>query len=269
MSCNYADGLSPYENKGVLGLDEKYDTTENLQLKCGILTEWINTSRHVVIHTGAGISTSAGIPDFRGPSGVWTLEKKGLKPKSNISFDEAVPTKTHMALKKLTEIGKVKFIISQNIDGLHLRSGISRLNIAELHGNIFIEQCSKCNNVADLSICLGTSLQIIPSANLPLFTKKYGGRLVICNLQPTKLDKQADLVINGNVDNIMTIVMKNLQIQIPDYDSAFDPTKKLNPLPIEMEWSIASRQIKDLKELYNIICSPGNRKNKSKSRREK
>ncbi|XP_014298369.2 NAD-dependent protein deacetylase Sirt6 [Microplitis demolitor] len=106
MSCSYADGLSPYENKGVLGLDEKYDTTENLQLKCGILTEWINTSRHVVVHTGAGISTSAGIPDFRGPSGVWTLEEKGLKPKNNISFDEAVPTKTHMALKKLTEIGK-------------------------------------------------------------------------------------------------------------------------------------------------------------------
>lgn len=77
------------------------------------------------------------------------------------------------------------------------------------------------------------------------------------------------MVINGNVDNIMTIIMKNLQIQIPDYDSALDPTKKLNPLPIEMEWSITSRQIRDMQVLYKLICTPGNRKNKSECRRKK
>lgn len=62
----------------------------------------------------------------------------------NISFDDAIPTKTHMALKKLIDCKKIKFIISQNIDGLHLKSGVQRQHLAELHGNMFTEQCDKC-----------------------------------------------------------------------------------------------------------------------------
>lgn len=62
----------------------------------------------------------------------------------NISFDEAVPTKTHMALTRLVETGYVKYIVSQNIDGLHLRSGLPRQAISELHGNMFTENCSTC-----------------------------------------------------------------------------------------------------------------------------
>lgn len=81
---------------------------------------------------------------YRGPNGVWTLESKGLKPSINISFDNAIPTFTHMALKKLVEMGHIKYIITQNIDGLHLRTGISRNNISELHGNMFTEKCNTC-----------------------------------------------------------------------------------------------------------------------------
>ena len=163
MSCSYAEGLSEYHDKGKLGLPEKFDVSSDIIGKVTTLTEWVRKARHIVVHTGAGISTSAGIPDFRGPKGVWTLEKKGKKPEMNVSWDDAKPTKTHMALAKLVEVGKVeaaphiseqwdilmltcqvKFIITQNIDGLHLRSGVPRRNIAELHGNMFLDQCDKC-----------------------------------------------------------------------------------------------------------------------------
>ena len=112
---------------------QKYDSVDTLRLKCGLLAEWIESARHVVVHTGAGISTAAGIPDFRfvffcyfsfgdvffifcivyfrGLNGVWTLERKGLKPDMSISFDDAVPTKTHMALKKLIEIREYNIAI--------------------------------------------------------------------------------------------------------------------------------------------------------------
>lgn len=73
MSVNYSDGLSQYEHKGRCGLPEKYDSAEEIQGKVRQLAEWVKSSSHFVVHTGAGISTAAGIPDFRGPKGILVI----------------------------------------------------------------------------------------------------------------------------------------------------------------------------------------------------
>ncbi|XP_043193376.1 NAD-dependent protein deacetylase Sirt6-like [Amphibalanus amphitrite] len=303
MSCNYAEGLSPYENKGKCGLPEKFDSLETVQKKVSELATMIQKAGHVVFHTGAGVSTSAGIPDFRGPKGVWTLEKKGLKPEINVSWDDAKPTTTHLALASLQEAGYVQYVITQNIDGLHLKSGLPRLKMSELHGNMFVHQCNFCkrqfvrksavttvgekclnlpcpgtgkagrgcrgklhdiildwegslpqkdlelaemhSEVADLSVCLGTTLQILPSGNLPTWTKKHGGKLVICNLQPTKHDKKGDLIINTYVDDVMTQLCKRLGVEIKEYDEAQDPTKCTGSGDQIIEWTIPQTSFKD------------------------
>ncbi|KAI9589197.1 NAD-dependent protein deacetylase Sirt6 [Glossina fuscipes] len=302
MSCNYADGLSPYANKGVLGVPEQFDNESEINEKVNKLAEWLQDAKHVVVHTGAGISTSAGIPDFRGPNGVWTLERKGEKPNVNVSFNDAIPTTTHMALRGLISKGYIQYIVSQNIDGLHMKSGVTRNCISELHGNIFVEQCNKCRHqfvrpsttgtvgqkpcggacrrrcrggilldnvldwehdlperdldmalmhstLADINITLGTTLQIIPSGNLPLKNKKNGGKLIICNLQPTKHDKKADLIIHAYVDDVMSKLCKRLGLEIDAYDPLDDPTKQ--PTNHDPGWTIKPQQIKDIEKTYN------------------
>jgi mono-ADP-ribosyltransferase sirtuin 6 len=77
-------------------------------------------------------------------SGVWTLEKRGEKPSFNTGFEEAKPTYSHLALCKLAENNYVHYVISQNIDGLHHRSGLPFDKLAELHGNVFSEECEAC-----------------------------------------------------------------------------------------------------------------------------
>lgn len=176
MSGSYASRLSEYTNKGVCGLPERTDKGRTLTLKMNKLMELVKEAKRVVVLTGAGISTSAGIPDFRGPSGIWTMEQQEKKKeqakdnkkvdKSNkkegkgdddrsatkkrkrapvaVDFDQAAPTLTHRALTLLVQHEKVHFIVTQNVDGLHRRSGLSRDHHAVLHGCVFTEICSDC-----------------------------------------------------------------------------------------------------------------------------
>ncbi|XP_067933471.1 NAD-dependent protein deacylase sirtuin-6-like [Watersipora subatra] len=147
MSVNYAAGLSPFAHKGKCGQPEFTDTKEQLKEKVDQLASLVKESKHCVVLTGAGISTSTGIPDFRGPAGVWTLEEKGLEPKFATTFDNAHASFAHMSLVALEKAGIVKHLITQNVDGLHLRSGFPRASMSILHGDMFTEQCDKCSHM--------------------------------------------------------------------------------------------------------------------------
>ncbi len=131
--------------------EEFFDSEQELDEKITTLAEWIKASKHFVAFTGAGISTGAGIPDFRsgvntvlptGP-GAWEKQatKSNAKPKVYQPIISAVPTACHMSLVKLLETGHLKYLISQNVDGLHRKSGIPAKSLAELHGNCNLEIC--------------------------------------------------------------------------------------------------------------------------------
>jgi len=121
---------------------EHFDPPTSLDLKATQLAALITSSTHFIVFTGAGISTSAGIADFRGPTGVWTLRAAGLASQiQSVSTLTAIPTPTHMALVALQDAGILKHLVSQNCDGLHRRSGIRKEMISELHGNSNLEVC--------------------------------------------------------------------------------------------------------------------------------
>ncbi len=114
------------------------------------LAQYLYESQYPVFFTGAGISTESGLPDFRGPDGVWTRRDKGLPPRSmSVSWDSVAPNKGHHAIVELQKIGKLKFLISQNVDNLHLKSGIRPDLLAELHGNMTKLRCTRCQQTID------------------------------------------------------------------------------------------------------------------------
>ncbi|KAG1662953.1 hypothetical protein FOA52_006706 [Chlamydomonas sp. UWO 241] len=147
MSFGYADRLKQKKDVGgSLGSPEYHDELGDVALKMArVATLMSAEGAKTVAFTGAGISTSIGIPDFRGPSGIWTLRaKKQPLPPMKARFEYAVPSFTHMVLVSLLQAGKLTNVCSQNVDSLHMRSGLPRRLIAELHGNCFAERCRTC-----------------------------------------------------------------------------------------------------------------------------
>lgn len=132
-------------------------------LKC---VELILHSKNTVVLTGAGISTNAGIPDFRGPQGLYTSrlydpEKvfdiayflKDPQPFYEFAHDFIViestikPTITHHALAALEGMGRIKAVITQNIDGLHQKAGSQK--VFDMHGDFLTSHCLKCRKAYD------------------------------------------------------------------------------------------------------------------------
>ena len=143
------------------------------------LQEIIDCSDRIVFFGGAGVSTESGIPDFRSENGVFnSMQKYGETPeklvshsyfinhteefyqyyKENLIFNDAKPNKAHIALARLEEIGKLKAVITQNIDGLHQKAGSK--NVLELHGNADRNYCQICNKKYDANY-------ILESENIP------------------------------------------------------------------------------------------------------
>jgi NAD-dependent deacetylase len=125
------------------------------------LSDYLRDSKRALIFTGAGISTGSGIPDFRGPQGVWTrrqpvyfqdfmtseaarIEHWDYKLEARDAFRNAKPNAVHRAIVRLERAGKVRAVITQNIDGLHRLAGTSAERLVELHGTNALVECQSC-----------------------------------------------------------------------------------------------------------------------------
>ncbi len=237
-------------------------------------------ARHAIALTGAGVSTPSGIPDFRSPgSGLWEqadpMEVASIyafrrhpeafyawiRPLAETLF-KAQPNPAHQALAALEASGRLRALITQNIDGLHQRAG-SR-EVLELHGHMREATCIRCYRVlpvqsfldgflmsdevprcpvcggvikpnvvlfgeqlpavvmaaamqharkADLMLVAGSALEVAPASQLPLIAHKRGGRLVVINLTPTYVDDLADVVIHGDVAEVLPRVVQACEME--------------------------------------------------------
>jgi NAD-dependent deacetylase len=129
------------------------------------LADLIVKSQKIVVFTGAGISTESGIPDFRGPDGLWTkydpsdftyqkyisdpeVRKRMWKMKDLVGFSwkDFQPNPAHHAVAELEQLGKLDCVITQNVDGLHQKSGNSESKVIQLHGNMSWVKCINCGD---------------------------------------------------------------------------------------------------------------------------
>jgi NAD-dependent deacetylase len=121
-------------------------------------------SYRILAFTGAGISTGSGIPDFRGPDGVWKkrqpvyyhdfmssesarVEHWDFKLEGWPGFKTARPNKAHLAIAQLERAGRIEAVVTQNIDGLHTKAGTMANRLIELHGTNLWVECQSCGTL--------------------------------------------------------------------------------------------------------------------------
>jgi NAD-dependent deacetylase len=134
---------------------------------------WIAAATRVVALTGAGISTESGIPDFRGPQGLWTrnpaaekmatiqhymadpdVRKRAWQSRLESRYLDAEPNAGHRALVELERRGKLLALITQNVDGLHVKAGSSPERVVEIHGTVREVVCLSCGERAAMEKAL-------------------------------------------------------------------------------------------------------------------
>jgi NAD-dependent deacetylase len=128
-----------------------------------LVRSWVQEAERLVVLTGAGISTDSGIPDFRGPNGVWTknpaaekastlqhwvgdpeVRRAGWRARLDSGLFQAEPSGGHHALAELDRQGRLHLLVTQNIDGLHHAAGVDPSRIVEVHGNVREWACLTC-----------------------------------------------------------------------------------------------------------------------------
>lgn len=244
----------------------------------------IAQAQKVVVFTGAGISTESGLSDFRSPGGVWTkfdpnefTFQKFISSETSRekywAFSRAVwpemakaePNAGHYAIAELNRLGKLDCVITQNIDGLHQKSGIPDEKVIELHGTMKWVICLACDHRypreqiqgrldagdktplcdacggilkpatvsfgqpmpeketyeaevrssgCDLFLVAGSSLVVYPAAQMPVFAKRAGARVVIVNLSPTPHDRFADVVINEKTGEALPQIVERVRAKL-------------------------------------------------------
>jgi NAD-dependent SIR2 family protein deacetylase len=224
---------------------------KDLEKRIQKLAQWIFEGENIVVLTGAGISTESGLPDFRGPEGIWTREEKGLPTKFRL-FTSVEPNAGHRAIVELQNLGKLRFLITQNVDNLHLRSGIRPELLAELHGNVTRLRCQKCqtqvakslgfetcscggklvssvinfgdpvpqkdledsfwhSSQCDLFIVVGSSLVVGPANELPEVALRGRARVVVINQGETPLDSRCHLRFDENIVDVLPPAVDRLK----------------------------------------------------------
>jgi len=228
------------------------------------LKEIVDGSNNIVFFGGAGVSTESGVPDFRSEDGLYHQQYKYPPEqilshtfymrmpeeffrfyKDKLLITGVKPNKAHIKLAELEKKGKLKAVITQNIDGLHQAAGSKE--VLELHGSVHRNYCEKCGKFydfdymanaegvpvcscggrikpdvvlyeegldmgimqkavdyisnADVLIIGGTSLAVYPAAGLIDYYR--GNKLVLINKSATPRDRQADLVVQGAIGEIL------------------------------------------------------------------
>jgi NAD-dependent deacetylase len=155
------DGLAIFAFQSAEGRDNSL-----MQSDPSKLAQLLRRSNKALIFTGAGVSTGSGIPDFRGPEGVWKRRKPvyyhdfmrseasrnehwDFKLEGWQGFRDAQPNPTHRAIVDLERAGKLQAVVTQNIDGLHSRAGTSSALLVELHGTNLEVECQSCGSRSD------------------------------------------------------------------------------------------------------------------------
>lgn len=241
--------------------------------------ELIVASRFPIALTGAGISTASGIPDFRSPeSGLWntsdpavvaSIESFRVDPQPFYTWNRALaariatarPNAAHRALAQLEKLGRVRAIITQNVDDLHQRAGSRK--VVELHGNMKQSTCLSCRReiasaliqdhllrgsiphcpcggvykpnvvffgemlplealgkalsaaeACDLMIVAGSSLEVVPAAEMPWTARDRGASLIVLNLQETPIDDEAEVAIHEDLVKVLPRIAREVKSRL-------------------------------------------------------